>query len=64
MYRLRADALVEKSRFIASGQTKQEVKAKMYEHLEKFHPDFVGHGNIQRLAELDALMNLHIEEYE
>ena len=62
MYKLRADALGLKTGQVIYGETKPEVIAKMFEYLERRWPDFVGQPTIQRLAELDTLFNLHIEE--
>jgi hypothetical protein len=62
MYKLRADALNLKDSKVVYGETKQEVIAKMFEYLERRWPDFVGQPTMQRLAELDALFNLHIEQ--
>jgi hypothetical protein len=62
MYTLRADALNLKSSFVAYGETKSEVIAKMFTYLQNRHPDYLGQPTIQRLGELDELMNKHIEE--
>ena len=62
MYTLRADALNLKSSFVAYGETKSEVTAKMFTYLQNRHPDYLGQPTIQRLGELDELMNKHIEE--
>jgi hypothetical protein len=61
MYKLRADALGLKTGQVIYGETKQEVIAKMLEYLERRWPDFIGQPTMQRLAELDALFNQHIE---
>ena len=62
MYKLRADALNLKSSFVAYGETKSEVIAKMFNHLQTRHPDFIGQPTIENLGRLDELMNKHIEE--
>jgi hypothetical protein len=62
MYQLKTDALGLKDGHVVYGETKQEVIAKMFQYLEMRHAEYVGQPTIQRLAELDAAMNLHIEE--
>jgi predicted small metal-binding protein len=62
MYKLRADALIGHDSFIAYGETKEEVIAKMFQHLETAHPEYIGQATMQRLAELDTQMQLHILE--
>jgi hypothetical protein len=62
MYTLRADALNLKSSFVAYGETKSEVIAKMFTYLQNRHPDFIGQPTIENLGRLDELMNKHIEE--
>ncbi len=62
MYKLRVDAMGLKDSFIVYGETKEEVIAKMFQYLERKYPEFVGPTNIQRLAELDAMMKANILE--
>jgi len=62
MYKLRADTLGLKDSHVVYGETKAEVVAKMFQYLQMRWPQFVEPATIQRLAELDATMNLHIEE--
>lgn len=62
MYSLHADAFVGHDSYVAYGETKEEVIAKMFEHLETAHPEFIGQATMQRLAELDTHMQLHIIE--
>lgn len=61
MYKLRASALNLKDSQIAYGETKAEVISKMFTYLQRAHPEFIGEPTMQRLAELDALFNMHIE---
>ena len=63
MYRIRAAELDLHDSFIAYGETKQEVIAKMFQWIEVHHPGYVGEPTMTRLAEIDALLNLHIEEF-
>ncbi len=62
MYKLRADALNLKSSFVAVGETKNEVIAKMIQHLQLHHPNYLGRLTVERMAELDKMMLPHIEE--
>ncbi len=62
MYKLAAFDLGIRDYHIAYGETKEEVIGKMFTFLQTFHPDFVGEPTMQRLAEIDSLMNDHIEE--
>ena len=62
MYKLRADTLNLKSSFVAYGQTKNEVIAKMIQHLQEHHPNYLGRLTVERMAELDKMMLPHIEE--
>jgi hypothetical protein len=63
MYRIRAAELDLRDSFIAYGETKQEVIAKMFQWLEVHHSGYIGQPTMARLAELDAQLNLHIEEF-
>jgi hypothetical protein len=62
MYKLRADTLGLKDSHVVYGETKAEVIAKMFQHLQTNWPRFVEPATIERLAELDAQMNLYIEQ--
>ena len=62
MYKLRADALNLKDPHVVYGETKSEVIARMFNYLQTHHPKFIGEHTIQRMAELDELMNQHIVE--
>lgn len=62
MFKLRADTLGLKDGHVVYGETKAEVIAKMFQYLQTRWPQFVEPATIARLAELDAQMNLHIEE--
>ena len=62
MYKLAAFDLGLNDHQIAYGETKAEVIGKMFQYLEVHHPDFIGQPSLQRLAELDSLMNSHIKE--
>jgi hypothetical protein len=62
MYKLRADAFGLKDSHVVYGESKAEVIAKMFQYLQTRWPQFVEPATIERLAELDAVMNLHIEE--
>ncbi len=62
MFKLRADTLGLKDGHVVYGETKAEVIAKMFQYLQTRWPQFVEPATITRLAELDAQMNLHIEE--
>lgn len=63
MYRLRAAELDLRDSFVAYGETQPEVVAKMFQWLEVHHPKFIGEPTMARLAELDTLFHLHIEEF-
>jgi hypothetical protein len=62
MYKLRADSLKLKSSYVAYGETKNEVIAKMLQHLQLHHPDYIGRLTVDRMAELDKQLLPHIEE--
>jgi hypothetical protein len=62
MYKLRADTLGLKDGHVVYGESKAEVIAKMFQYLEMRWPSFVEPATIERLAELDTQMNLHIEQ--
>ena len=62
MYQLKTDALGLKDGHTVYGETKEEVIAKMFQYLEMRHAAYIGEQTIQRLAEIDAVIKLHIEE--
>ena len=62
MYKLRADTLGLKDGHVVYGESRSEVIAKMFQYLQTRWPQFVEPATIERLAELDAQMNLHIAE--
>lgn len=62
MYKIETKKLGIHDGRTAYGETRAEVKSKMFTFLETFHPTYIGQQTIQRLAEIDAALEDAIEE--